>query len=60
MSGGNLKGAWRNTSGLAKGQNAIDNGANLTDAVLDENGLIQGGISGYETITNHAGAVILL
>lgn len=50
MSGGNVMGAWDNISGLAKGQNAINNGANLTDAVLDANGLIQGVSSGVETI----------
>jgi len=49
MSGGNIMGAWDNISGLAKGQNAINNGANLTDAVMDANGLIQGVSSGVET-----------
>lgn len=51
MSGGNILGAWKNINGLAKGQNAIDNAANLTDAVLDANGVIQGGISGCKTAT---------
>jgi RHS repeat-associated protein len=49
MSGGNIKGGLDNLSGLAKGQNVINNGANLSDAVLDANGLIQGVNSGVET-----------
>lgn len=53
MSGGNVMGALDNISGLAKGQNVINNGANLTDAVLDANGLIQGVSSGIETIKNN-------
>ncbi|MBF4507804.1 hypothetical protein IRZ83_14100 [Flavobacterium sp. JLP] len=50
MSGGNLRGGWDNFSGLAKGHDPVNNAANLTDAILDGNGLIQGVSSGVETI----------